>query len=60
MVLYHLDSTKFNKAVQSDISSLKDLFAGTAENKGLGTVLKETLDSMTFTGGLLDAYEKQC
>jgi flagellar hook-associated protein 2 len=53
-----LDSTKFNKAVQSNISSLKDLFAGTAENKGLGTVLKETLDSMTFTGGLLDSYEK--
>jgi flagellar hook-associated protein 2 len=53
-----LDSTKFNKAVQTNISSLKDLFAGTAENKGLGTVLKETLDGMTFTGGLLDSYEK--
>ena len=53
-----LDSTKFNKAVQNNMSDLKDLFAGTAENKGLGTVLKETLDSMTFTGGLLDSYEK--
>ena len=53
-----LDSTKFNKAVQNNMSDLKDLFAGTAENKGLGTVLKETLDSMTFTGGLLDTYEK--
>lgn len=53
-----LNSTKFNKAVNEDISSLKDLFLGTAENKGFGTVLKENLDSMTFTGGLLDTYEK--
>jgi flagellar hook-associated protein 2 len=34
------------------------LFAGTAEKKGLATVLKETLDTMTFTGGLLDSYQK--
>lgn len=53
-----LDTTKFNNAVQNDKSALKDLFAGTAEKKGLGTVLKETLDSMTFTGGVLDTYEK--
>jgi flagellar hook-associated protein 2 len=53
-----LDSTKFNSAVQNDKSGLKDLFAGTAEKKGLATVLKETLDTMTFTGGLLDSYQK--
>lgn len=53
-----LDSTKFKNAVQNDKSELKDLFAGTAEKKGLGTVLKETLDTMTFTGGLLDSYQK--
>lgn len=53
-----LDSTKFNKAVQEDMSGLKDLFLGSAEKKGLGTVLKETLDNMTFTGGLLDTYDK--
>ncbi len=53
-----LDSTKFNNAVQNDKAGLKDLFAGTAEKKGLGTTLKETLDSMTFTGGLLDSYQK--
>ena len=52
-----LDSAKFNKAVQEDMSGLKDLFLGTAEKKGLGTTLKETLDSMKFTGGLLDTYE---
>ena len=53
-----LDSAKFNSAVQNDKSGLKDLFAGTAEKKGLGTTLKETLDTMTFTGGLLDSYQK--
>lgn len=53
-----LDSAKFNSAVQNDKSGLKDLFAGSAEKKGLGTILKETLDQMTFTGGVLDSYEK--
>ena len=53
-----LDSKKFNAAVQSDMSGLKDLFVGTADKKGFGTTLKETLDSMTFTGGVLDTYEK--
>jgi flagellar hook-associated protein 2 len=53
-----LDSTAFNKAVQSDKSGLKDLFAGSAEKKGLGTTLKETLDTMTFSGGLIDTYQK--
>jgi flagellar hook-associated protein 2 len=53
-----LDTTTFNKAVQNDKAGLKDLFAGVAEKKGLGTILKETLDSMTFTGGVLDTYEK--
>lgn len=53
-----LDSTKFNKIVQENMSGLKDLFSGTAEDKGLGTTLKESLDTMTFTGGLLDTYEK--
>jgi flagellar hook-associated protein 2 len=53
-----LDSKKFNAAVQNDISGLKDLFVGTADKKGFGTTLKETLDSMTFTGGALDTYEK--
>lgn len=53
-----LDSTKFNKAVQEDMTGLKDLFLGKAENKGLGTQLKELLDGMTFTGGLLDTYDK--
>lgn len=52
-----VDSTKFNKAIQNDLAGLKDLFIGSAENKGLGTVLKETIDSMNFSGGILDTYE---
>ncbi len=53
-----LDSTKFNKAVQEDMSGLKDLFLGKAESKGLGTQLKELFDDMSITGGVLDLYDK--
>ncbi len=52
-----LDSEKFNKAVQEDLSGLKELFVGTAEKKGLGTSLKETIDVMSFSGGVLTVYE---
>ena len=52
-----LDSTKFNEAVQNDLAGLKDLFIGSAEKKGLGTTLKETIDDMSFTGGVLSTYE---
>jgi flagellar hook-associated protein 2 len=51
-----LNSTKFSAAVQNDLSGLKDLFLGVAENKGLGTTLKETLDNMSFSGGILNLY----
>ena len=52
-----IDSTKFKKAVQEDMAGLKDLFIGSAEKKGLGTTLKETLDTMNFAGGVLNTYE---
>ena len=52
-----IDSKKFNEAVQKDMAGLKDLFLGSAEKKGLGTILKESLDEMTFTGGVLSTYE---
>lgn len=52
-----IDSTKFNDAVQNNMAGLKDLFLGTAENKGLGTTLKEIIDNMKFTGGVLNTYE---
>lgn len=52
-----IDSKKFNEAVQNDMAGLKDLFLGSAENKGLGTTIKESLDDMNFTGGALSTYE---
>ncbi|RXJ83663.1 flagellar filament capping protein FliD [Arcobacter cloacae] len=52
-----IDSKKFNEAVQNDMAGLKDLFLGSAENKGLGTTIKESLDEMKFTGGILSTYE---
>ena len=53
-----LDSTKFNKAVQEDMTGLKDLFLGKAEKKGLGTQLKELLSDMSIANGVLDTYDK--
>lgn len=52
-----LNSTKFNSAVQNDLSGLKDLFVGSAEKKGLGTTLKETIDEMRYVGGTLNSYQ---
>ena len=52
-----LNTTKFNNVVQNDPSGLKDLFAGSAEKKGLGTILKETIDEMRYVGGTLNSYE---
>lgn len=52
-----LNSTKFNSAVQNDLSGLKDLFVGAAEKKGLGTTLKETIDEMRYVGGTLNSYQ---
>jgi flagellar hook-associated protein 2 len=55
--LLSLNTTKFSDAVQNDLSGLKDLFIGTAENKGLGTTLKETLDNMSYSDGILNIYD---
>lgn len=52
-----LNSTKFNSAVQNDLLGLKDLFVGAAEKKGLGTILKETIDEMRYAGGTLNSYQ---
>lgn len=53
-----LDSTKFNKTIENSdgLKELKDLFIGSAENKGLGTTLKETLDEMSFSSGALTLF----
>lgn len=52
------NSTTFNSAIQNDMSGLKDLFIGTAEKKGLGTLLKESISEMSFVGGILNTYDK--
>lgn len=53
-----LDSTKFNEAMEDDIGALKDLFIGAAESPGLGTDLKEYVDSLDSFDGLLTKYEE--
>lgn len=52
-----LDSTKFNNAIETNMADLKDLFVGTAEKKGLGTSLKQTIDEMSFSSGILKFYD---
>ncbi|QOG12390.1 flagellar filament capping protein FliD [Arcobacter sp. FWKO B] len=51
-----LDSQKFGEAVLNNLDDLKELFIGVPETKGLGTTLKETLDDMKLTNGLLRLY----
>jgi len=51
-----INSKKLGEAVLNNLSDLKALFTGTAENKGLGTLLKERIDEMKFSNGLLSLY----
>ena len=52
-----LDSEAFNTALDEDLDTIKDLFIGSAENKGLGTQIKELIDSMGFSDGVIGLYE---
>jgi len=52
-----LDSEVFNKALDEDVDAIKDLFIGSAENKGLGTQIKELIDTMGFSDGVIGLYE---
>ncbi|RXJ56377.1 flagellar filament capping protein FliD [Candidatus Marinarcus aquaticus] len=51
-----IDSTEFNKAVTDDLDGLKSLFIGVAEDRGIGTKLKEYLDDLDSFEGLLTVY----
>ncbi len=51
-----INSTILGDAVLNNLDELKALFVGTAENKGLGTLLKEKIDEMKFSDGLLSLY----
>ncbi|KAB7884409.1 flagellar filament capping protein FliD [Poseidonibacter ostreae] len=52
-----LDSTTFNAALDEDLDAMKDIFIGSAENKGLGTQIKELIDNMGFSDGVIGLYE---
>jgi flagellar hook-associated protein 2 len=51
-----IDTKKLGEAVLNNPDDLKALFVGKAESKGLGTLLKETLDEMSRSNGLLSLY----
>ena len=55
--LLSIDDTVFNNAVATDLSSLKDLFIGTATNKGLGSLLYTYTDALDGYQGLLSQYD---
>jgi flagellar hook-associated protein 2 len=51
-----LDSATFNTAVVEELDELKSLLVGVAEDKGIGTKLKEYLDELDSFDGLLTSY----
>ncbi len=53
-----LDSAKFNEAIENDLDTVKSLFIGSAESEGMGTQLKEYLDSLDSLEGLFTFYEE--
>lgn len=54
-----LNTTTFNEKIEDDLDSLKSLFIGSADEalRGLGTNLKEYVDSLDSFDGLLTSYE---
>lgn len=52
-----LDSTKFTEYLESNPEDMKSLFLGVAEDKGLGTTLKEYIDDLNSFNGLISSYE---
>jgi flagellar hook-associated protein 2 len=52
-----LDSTIFNAALDEDPAGMKDIFVGSAEKRGLGTQIKELIDDMGYTDGVIGLYE---
>jgi flagellar hook-associated protein 2 len=53
---FSIDTEKLNDAVANNFDELKEIFIGDPANKGLGTQLKEYLDELNYTGGLLRTY----
>ncbi len=53
-----IDSAKLNDNIENNITDLKSLFLGVAEDEGLGTQLKTYLDDLDSFSGLLTKYEE--
>jgi flagellar hook-associated protein 2 len=51
-----LDSTTFSTSVTNNFEDLKSLFVGVAEKPGIGTVVKEYLDSLSRYDGAFTLY----
>jgi flagellar hook-associated protein 2 len=51
-----LDSATFNTAVVEELDELKNVLVGVAEDRGIGTKLKEYLDELDAFDGLLTSY----
>jgi flagellar hook-associated protein 2 len=52
-----LNSETFSDAITNNFDDLKELFIGAAENKGLGTQLKEFMDELNGYEGMLTLYD---
>lgn len=55
--LMTVDTTVLGEALTSDFDSVKNLFLGVAESKGLGTQLKEYIDGLNSYDGLFERYD---
>lgn len=55
--LISIDEETFNDKVLNNLDDVKELFEGTAENKGLMVQMEEYVTQLDWTGGLLDTYE---
>lgn len=55
--LLTLNTEKFNESLENNPEDLKSLFIGVAEDRGLGTNLKEYVDSLDSFDGLISSYE---
>ena len=52
-----IDTVVLGKALTEDTGRVESLFVGVAEDKGFGTMLKETLDGFNSYDGLFSNYE---
>lgn len=52
------DEAILNKTLNDNPEKLKNLFIGTAEDKGIGEHLFETFAAFSFNGGLLNSFEE--